>query len=210
MLNMSCLAFVPMTKTVTIAAILALSAGLLFAVPMAVEAAGEWKDLSDASKNAKGNSLKLTVTADDVITKDGSMFDDTTDKVVLGYAWVEGVVKDGKQNAFVTALHPLFRDSNQNPDAWHSHSVKLRSVGGANFCLAVSDIGTTQAGISIKGNTMTVSTPLKQSGVDVDDLAVATSFTIQDPEHSATSNNCNVDELLVRANSIARSTTAGL
>ena len=179
---------------------------------MAVEAAGEWKDLSDASKNAKGNSLKLTITADGAITKDGSMFDDTNNKVVLGYAWVEGVVKDGKQNAFVTALHPLFRDSNQNPDAWHSHSVKLRAVGanGNLFCLAVGDIGTTQAGISIKGNDIKVSTPLKQSGVDFDDLAVATSFTIQDPGHPATTNNCDEGELLVNANSIARGTTAVL
>ena len=199
-----------MTQKITIAAILAVSAGLLFAMPIAVDAAGEWKDLTNASKSAKGNSLKLTIDAAGEITKDGSMFDDTTNKVVLGYAWVEGVVKDGKQNAFVTALHPLFRDSNQNPDAWHSHSVKLRSVGGPNFCLAVSDIGTTQAGISIQGNSIKVNTPLKQSGVNVDDLAVATSFTIWDPSHPQTTNNCNAGELLVRANSVARGTTAGL
>ena len=199
-----------MTKTLYIAAILAVSAGLLFAVPMAVDAAGSWKDLTDASASAKGNSLKLTVSTEGAITKDGSMFDETSDKVVLGYAWVEGVVKDGKQNAFVTALHPLFRDSNQNPDAWHSHSVKLRAVGGPNFCLAFEDLGTTQAGISIKGNDLKVSTPLKQSGVDVDDLAVATSFTIWDPTYPQTASHCNAGELLVRANSIVRGTTAGL
>ena len=199
-----------MTKTLVIATILAVSAGLLFAVPMAVDAAGSWKDLTGATASAKGNSLKLTVATEGAITKDGSMFDETSDKVVLGYAWVEGVVKDGKQNAFVTALHPLFRDSNQNPDAWHSHSVKLRPVGGPNFCLAFDDLGTTQAGISIKGNGMKVSTPLKQSGVVVDDLAVATSFTIWTPDHPQTAAHCDADELLVRANSIVRGTTAGL
>jgi len=196
-----------MTKTVTIAAILAVSAGLLFAVPMAAEAMGSWKDLSDASASAKGNSLKLTLTAEGDITKDGSMFDSTSNKVVVGYAWVEGTVDDdGKQNAFVTALHPLFRDSNQNPDAWHSHSAQLRGVGGGNFCLAFDDLGTTQAGISIKGDSMKVNTPLEQSGVNVDDLALVTSFTIWDPSHPQTSMKCNAGELLVRANGAIRGT----
>ncbi|MCV0430001.1 hypothetical protein [Nitrosopumilus sp.] len=199
-----------MTKTVTIAAILAVSAGLLFAVPMAVYAhdVGSWKDLDSATKAVKGNSLKLTVSAHGDITKDGSMFDTTTNKAVVGYAWVEANPRDdGKVYGFVAALHPLFRDSNQNPDAWHTHSVALQPSNGPNFCLDFADLGTTQAGISIKGNDLKLSTPLKQSGVIYGDLAAATSFTITTPPANGA---CDDGELQVRANGIARGHAVGI
>ena len=154
--------------------------------------------------------MKLTVSAEGEITKDGSMFSETSNKVVLGYAWVEAAPRDdGKVHGFVAALHPLFRDSNQNPDAWHTHSVALTPrPNGFNFCLDLADLGTTQAGISIKGNELKLSTPLKQSGVIFDDLAAATSFTIWNPD--VTNGGCDDGELLVRANGVVRGTAAGL
>ncbi|MGY5144071.1 MAG: hypothetical protein ACW9XH_06275 [Candidatus Nitrosopumilus sp. bin_32a] len=116
-----------MTKTVTIAAILALSAGLLFAVPSAVEAnhLDLWKDLDSATKSTKGNSLNLTVTADDVIPKDFPTVEVSPSKVVVGYAWLDafddnGDLRGDEISGFVTAIHPTFDDSNQNPHAWHS------------------------------------------------------------------------------------------
>lgn len=180
---------------------------------MAVEASSHWnwKDLTSATKDVKGNSLKLTVSTQGDITKDGSMItDDTIDKVVAGYAWVEGAVgDDGKVRGFVVAIHPDFRDSNQNPDAWHSHSVALTPrPNGYNFCLAGEDLGTTQAGIAIEGSEIKLSTSLKNSGVDADALAAATSFTIWDP--TVTNGGCADGELLVRANGILRGTAVGI
>src|ERR671922_245752 len=60
--------------------------------------------------------------------------------------------------AFVATIHPaIARDSNQNPRAWHAHTVTL--AGGAttpnDFCLGAIN-ATPTAGISIHGATMKV------------------------------------------------------
>ena len=193
-------------------AILGTTIVVIFAASMfaMAEGMGSWKDLDSATKAVSGNSLKLSVDAQNDITKNGSMFDETNNKVVVGYAWVEAEPReDGKVHGIVAALHPLFRDSNQNPDAWHTHSVALQPrPNGFNFCLDGADLGTTQAGIQIKGENLKLSTPLKQSGVIFDDLAAATSFTIWDPD--VTNGGCADGELLVRANGIFRGTAVGI
>ena len=78
--------------------------------------------------------------------------------LVVGIAWAD--VDTGK--AFVATIHPLIgRDSKQNPDGWHAHSVTVS--GGAtppnDFCLVSVD-STPTAGIQIHGNTMNVNVRL--------------------------------------------------
>ena len=110
------------------------------------------------------------------------------------------IIKNNR-HFFISLVWDLY----QNPDAWHTHSVALQPrPNGFNFYLTGEDLGTTQAGISIKGNELKLSTPLAQSGVIGDDLAAATSFTIWDP--SVTNGGCADGELLVRANGIVRGT----
>src|SRR5438034_9655353 len=73
---------------------------------------------------------------------------------VVGFAWVDVATS----KAFVTTIHPVLgRDSQQNPRAWHAHTVTLTSGATApnDFCLASINSAPT-AGISILGKTMRV------------------------------------------------------
>jgi hypothetical protein len=75
--------------------------------------------------------------------------------LVFGYAWVDTT----SSNGIVTAIHPTFRDSNQNPSGWHTHSVILsRGTLSSDFC--IQQLRTTQGGISIINNKLSVHIPV--------------------------------------------------
>ncbi len=101
-----------------------------------------YTDLHGASAQQTGDKIKLSVTAGGDIPR---FPDDYINSIpVFGYAWLDGA------NGVVTAIHPSFHDSAQNPRAWHTHTVSLDS----NNC--ITDLGKSQGGISIKGDTLTL------------------------------------------------------
>lgn len=106
--------------------------------------------ISDASAEQTDGKMKLTATAEGDIAKKP---DDYIDSVpVFGYAWLDG------NEAIVAAIHPTFDDSAQNPKSWHTHPVTL---DGDN---CITKLGTSQGGISIKGDIITLQIATKQAG----------------------------------------------
>ena len=94
---------------------------------------------------------------------------------VFGYAWADL----GTGRAVVAVIHPAIgRDSNQNPDAWHTHPVQLTAGAGAsNFCIV--SLGTSQGGIAIVGDEIRVNIPQHQAGLLASALDVAAAFIVQ-------------------------------
>ena len=122
-----------------------------------------YTDLQGASAVQTGGKIKLSVTAAGDIPR---FPDDYINSIpVFGYAWLEGA------NGVVAAIHPSFHDSAQNPSAWHTHPVTLDS----NNC--ITDLGQSQGGISIKGDTLTLQISTKFAGnINPDGAA---SFVVQ-------------------------------
>lgn len=75
--------------------------------------------------------------------------------LVFGFAWVDIDTGEG----IVAAIHPDFRDSNQNPDKWHTHPVQLSSGDGTSSDFCIEELGTSQGGIRLNGNVMDVRMP---------------------------------------------------
>src|SRR4030095_8558574 len=101
--------------------------------------------LDDASALDKGNGLLLTVDASGDIPRFPDAYIESV--AVFGYAWVDANTGRG----IVAVIHPLIgRDSQQNPDGWHTHPVQLAAGAAFNFC--VVSIGGSQAGLSIQDN----------------------------------------------------------
>ena len=106
--------------------------------------------LEGASAEQTGGKIKLSVTAGGDIPR---FPDDYINSIpVFGYAWLDGA------NAVVATIHPSFDDSAQNPRAWHTHTVTLDS----NNC--ITDLGQSQGGVSIKGDTLTLQISTKLAG----------------------------------------------
>ena len=79
----------------------------------------------------------------------------------------------------MAVIHPLIgRDSNQNPDNWHTHPVQLTAgAGTSTFCIV--SIGTSQGGIALHGAELRVSVAARQAGVAASELDVAASFIVE-------------------------------
>src|SRR6185503_16189936 len=94
---------------------------------------------------------------------------------VAGFAWAD--LDTGK--VFVTTIHPVLgRDSNQNPDSWHAHTATLTTgQNGHNFCVASID-STPTAGISISGDSMSVSVQASNLPFAPGDIDGAVGFVI--------------------------------
>ena len=166
--------FIPMkTKTSIIASFVAatLVLGLGFAPALAI--APGYTIATSASAEENGGSLKLSVTAGGDIPR----FPDeyiSKDALVFGFAWAD--LDTG--NVILAGIHPqIGRDSNQNPDAWHTHPGVLDQQGqDSDFC--VKSLGTSQGGIKIKGDTLNLNISSNQAGVAVEDLDGAVGFTV--------------------------------
>jgi len=134
----------------------------LVGIPKALAQA--YNVISDASAEQTDGKIKLTVTAEGDIAKKP---DDYIDSVpVFGYAWLEG----GK--GVVAAIHPSFDDSAQNPKSWHTHPVTIAGNG------CIEKLGTSQGGISINGDTLTLQISVKQA--DNIDPSKAASFEVHE------------------------------
>lgn len=113
--------------------------------------------------------------AGDIPHRADAFIGNTANKVV-GLAWAD--VHSGQ--AFVATIHPVIgRDSRQNPDAWHAHTVTL--AGGAtapnDFCLAAIT-STPTAGIQIHGSAMRISVAAGDLPFAVADIDAAVGFTV--------------------------------
>lgn len=128
---------------------------------------------SAASQNE--NLAKLSVTTGDDIPRRADAF--IASKPVVGFAWAD--LATG--TAFLTTIHPLIgRDSQQNPDGWHAHTVTL--AGGAtppnDFCLVSID-STPTAGIAIQGETMEVNVQQADLPVPPEAFDAGVGFTVE-------------------------------
>jgi hypothetical protein len=155
----------------------ALAAASLGAV--AVLAAAPGPDYLDvAAWNASSlndNAARLSVTTRDEIPRHPDPFIGA--QPVVGFAWAD--VQTLK--AFVTTIHPVIgRDSHQNPDAWHAHTVTLAAGASApnDFCLASID-STPTAGIQVHGSTMTVNVRRSELPAAAEAFDAAVGFTLE-------------------------------
>ena len=103
----------------------------LAAVGVAIASAPgpDYLDVMSWTKSVKGSpTARLTATTKAPIPRHPDSF--IRSNPVVGIAWVD--LQTSK--AFVATIHPAIgRDSNQNPRAWHAHTVTL--AGGAIFGL---------------------------------------------------------------------------
>ena len=160
------------TTTITTSAIIAAIAAILAssALIIPVMAQPAYTQLVQASAARTQGSLFLSVTAASAIPRFPDNFIQSV--LVFGYAWVDTTTGHG----IVAAIHPSFRDSNQNPAAWHTHTVILTSgTSSSNFC--IQQLGTSQAGLSIINNKLSVNIATMQSGSISPN--VAASFVVQ-------------------------------
>lgn len=130
-----------------------------------------YTELDDASAAGNDGSLRLTVDAGGDIPRFPDEFVNTV--AVFGYGWVDGDTGNG----VVAVIHPVIgRDSNQNPDGWHTHPVTLSAGAAFEFCIEA--IGTSQGGISIRGDRLSLNMAARQAGLSADDLDVAAAFIV--------------------------------
>lgn len=130
-----------------------------------------YTELDAASASGNAGSLKLAVDAGGTIPRFPDAFLNSV--AVFGYGWVDGDTGNG----VVAVIHPVIgRDSRQNPDGWHTHPVSLS--GGAAFDFCIEAIGTSQGGISIRGDRLRLAIAARQAGLSADDLDVAAAFIV--------------------------------
>lgn len=122
--------------------------------------------------NSSENLTKLSVTTNGDIPSQPDSFIEAN--AVTGFAWVDF----GTGKVYVATIHPTFRDSAQNPDAWHAHTATLtEGTRASDFCVATID-STPTAGINIAGSGMTVNTSTDKLPVAPGDIDGATGFVI--------------------------------
>jgi hypothetical protein len=143
---------------------------------MAAAPGPEYLDVESFSAVSQNdNAARLSVTTGDRIPRQPDEF--ISSKLVVGLAWAD--LDTGK--VFVTTIHPVIgRDSHQNPDAWHAHTVTVS--GGAtppnDFCVVSID-STPTAGIQIHGDTMRVNVHHSKLPVAPEDFDAAAGFTLE-------------------------------
>ncbi len=133
----------------------------------------DYTTVESAGAAGSGGALKLESNAAGDIPRFADTF--IGGVAVFGFAWADL----GTGRGVVAVIHPAIgRDSNQNPDAWHTHPVQLAAGAGAsNFCIV--SIGTSQAGIAIVGDEIRVNIAQHQAGLSPADLDVAAAFVVQ-------------------------------
>ncbi len=125
-----------------------------------------------ATADEKDGSLKLSVTADGKIPRFPDEFINSV--LVFGFAWADLDTGD----VVLATIHPeIGRDSHQNPDKWHTHPGLLgQEENTADFCIL--SLGTSQGGLSIKGNTLKLNIETSQTSVTLAGLDGAVGFTV--------------------------------
>ena len=69
--------------------------------------------------------------------------------LAFGYGWLNSHTLEG----LVATIHPAFKDSSQDPNAWHTHLVRLSPSG------CVEELGASQGGIQIDRNRIELTVP---------------------------------------------------
>jgi hypothetical protein len=171
-------------KFIIAALLVALAAASVGAVTVLAAAPGpEYLDVESWTATSQNeNAARLTVTTGGEIPRRADAF--IGSKPVVGFAWAD--LATGK--ALVTTIHPLIgRDSHQNPDAWHAHTVTV--AGGAtapnDFCLVSIDSSPT-VGIQIHGETMNVNVRQAELPIPPEAVDAAAGFTLEPDAACAT------------------------
>lgn len=129
-----------------------------------------YTQLLKATVSTTPGSVMLSVTTGGNIPRFPDAFIQSV--LVFGYAWVNANTGQG----LVAAIHPSFRDSSQNPSAWHTHTVVLSSgTSTSNFC--IQQLGTSAGGLTIINNVLGVNTGIAQAGSFIPN--VGASFIVQ-------------------------------
>ena len=133
----------------------------------------DYTSLDGASARGTNGSLHLAVDAGGEIPRFPDSF--IRSVAVFGYAWVDLATGAG----VVAVIHPVIgRDSRQNPNGWHTHTVRLAAgTTSSSFCIA--SLGTSQGGISIVGDALNLAMAARQAGTSASALDVAASFIVQ-------------------------------
>ena len=132
-------------------------------------------EVSFTAKAQHGHLAKLSVTTGATIPRHPDAF--IRSNPVVGFGWVDV----DTSRAFVVTIHPAIgRDSRQNPNGWHAHTVTLGTgaTGPNDFCLASIDSSPT-AGIQLKGKTMRVNVRTRVLPFGVSAIDTAVGFTVQ-------------------------------
>ena len=145
--------------------------------------------LDDADANPNGEGVELTANAGGSIPRQPDSY--ISSVAVFGYAWADLATGRG----IVAVIHPVIgRDSNQNPDSWHTHPVQLtggtKPSGTSDFCIV--SIGASQGGIAINGDVIRVHMADHWAGISANALDVAAAFIVQQD------NGCTATRLGVR------------
>jgi hypothetical protein len=142
-----------------------------------------YTQLTKATAATTNGALLLSVSTVGNIPRFPDSFIDSV--LVFGYAWVN--TNNGQ--GVVAAIHPNFKDSFQNPSAWHTHTVSLsRGTSTSNFC--IQQLGTSEAGVSIINNFLGVNIGIAQAGNLIPN--VGASFVVQ------SDSGCTATELGVK------------
>jgi len=162
------------TKTIyatTVFTAITLILGLSVAPAMAGGIPG-YAVVNSATADQNGGSLKLSVTTGGDIPRFADDFINSV--LVFGFAWAD--LDTGE--VILATIHPTIgRDSNQNPDNWHTHpGLLVDGTDSSAFC--VFSLGTSQGGISIQGDTLSLNISTNQAGVTLAGLDGAVGFTV--------------------------------
>jgi hypothetical protein len=166
------------TSTIITAIAVVLASSTMITTPVMAQVVPVYTQVVKATATQNPGASFLSVTAGGNIPRFPDIY--IRSVLVFGYAWVDG----NTGHAIVAVIHPSFRDSNQNPDAWHTHTVTLsQGTASSNFC--IQQLGTSQGGISIIGNVLRVNIAIAQSG-SITPTAAASFVVQQDSGCTAT------------------------
>lgn len=135
-----------MISKLILGAAIAAVLGAFVAAPALAAGPASWQHVlssSVTSRNGQTSTL-VVVSADDIPRHTG---------ILGGFAWEYA---SGPNTVFVAVTHSGVRDSNQNPDGWHTHNVNLAFGASSGSDACITGLDDTNAGLSIQGNTISV------------------------------------------------------
>jgi len=161
------------TKTILTSVTIAAITVMLTMSALPAMAQPAYTTVEGFSIDQNGNSLNLSVDTAGDIPRFADAF--VLANLVFGFAWAD--LDTGE--VVLATLHPTIgRDSNQNPDAWHTHPGTLSgATTNSDFC--VETLGVSQGGLSIQGDVMNLNIPASQAGVSAAALDGAVAFIVQ-------------------------------
>jgi hypothetical protein len=107
-----------------------------------------YTDVQDAYASLnQGDVLSLSAQTSGEIPRLADEFVNSV--LAFGYGWLNSQTLEG----LVATIHPAFKDSSQDPNAWHTHLVRLSPSG------CVEELGASQDGIQIDQNRIALTVP---------------------------------------------------